>query len=68
MTKSAAKPKEQSYRQLSDQLADLLQWFESEEIDIDAAVAKYQQAVNLIQQMEKYLKSAENKIIKLSQK
>ena len=65
----ASKPQTaKSYRQMSDQLAELLAWFESGDIDLDQALAKYQQTIALIAEMEKYLKTAENQIRKLTVK
>jgi len=43
-----------------------MQWFESGDVDLDEALAKYQQAIKLIEQMETYLKNAKNKIKKVS--
>lgn len=57
-----------SYRQLSDELAELLSWFESDDLDLDQAISKYEQAMEVITEMEKYLKTAENKIQKISLK
>ncbi len=57
-----------SYRQMSEQLNEILLWFESEEVDLDEAVKKYEQAQKLIDEMEKYLKTAENKIRKIAAK
>ncbi len=55
-----------SYRQLSDELAEIMDWFESGEVDLDAAVIKYKQATELISKLEKYLKTAENEIKKIT--
>ena len=63
MVKKAAANK--SYSQMSEQLAEIMMWFESEEVELDQALAKYQQATELIGQMEAYLKTAANKIKKL---
>jgi exodeoxyribonuclease VII small subunit len=60
--------KSKSYRHMSDELAELMAWFESRDVDIDEAVNKYEQAMELIGQMEEYLKTAENKIRKVSLK
>lgn len=65
MANAKAKP-QKSYRQMSEQLDEILAWFDSAEVDLDEAMAKYQQALELIEQMETYLKSAENKIRKIS--
>ncbi|MBI5466461.1 MAG: exodeoxyribonuclease VII small subunit [Candidatus Kerfeldbacteria bacterium] len=63
----AKPPKPQkNYRQLSAELSDVLDWFDSEEVDLDEALAKYKEAMKLIKQMETYLKSAENKIREIS--
>ncbi len=53
---------------MSEQLNEILLWFESEEVDLDEAVKKYEQAQKLIDEMEKYLKTAENKIRKIAAK
>jgi exodeoxyribonuclease VII small subunit len=55
-----------SYRQMASELDQIMQWFESGYIDIDEAINKYEEARKLIVEMEKYLKTAENKIKKIS--
>jgi exodeoxyribonuclease VII small subunit len=67
MTKTTAKS-QKNYRQLSEELDALLAWFESDELDLDSAAAKYQQAMELIGQMETNLKSTEVTIKKISAK
>ena len=57
-----------SYSKLSAELAEIMEWFEGGEVDLDEALAKYQQASQLLEQMEKYLKTAANKIKKLNAK
>ena len=57
-----------NYQQMSDELATLVDWFESDQVNLDEAVRKYEQAIELLQQMEEYLKTAENKIKKVSAK
>ena len=58
--------KSKSYAQLSEELSELIAWFESDQVDLDAAIVKYDEATKLIAQMEKYLKTAENKIKKIT--
>jgi exodeoxyribonuclease VII small subunit len=58
--------KSKNYRQMSEELAELIEWFESQDPDIDRALEKYNQAMALIEQMEEYLKTAENRIRKIS--
>jgi len=64
MAKSPAK----SYQQLSEELNKLIDWFESQSVDLDEAVDKYEQAMELLKQMEGHLKSAENKVKKIAVK
>ena len=64
MAKTATK----NYKQLANQLAEILDWFESDQVDLDQAIAKYEAATGLISQMEAYLKSAENKVRKVTAK
>ena len=61
----AAKPKAKSYAQLSAELAKIMEWFDGGEIDLDQAMDKYQQANELIKEMENYLKTASNQVKKL---
>jgi exodeoxyribonuclease VII small subunit len=55
-----------SYREMAEQLDQIMAWFESGDLDIDEAVNKYEEATKLLEQMEKYLKTAENKIKKIT--
>jgi exodeoxyribonuclease VII small subunit len=64
MAKKSPNPK--SYSELSAELAGIMEWFESAEVDLDEALKKYQQAAELIEQLESYLKTAANKIKKIS--
>lgn len=67
MPKIATQTKsKKSYRQLSQELSQVLDWFDNEEVDLDEALAKYEQAMKLIEQMEIYLKTAKNKVRKIS--
>lgn len=60
--------KTKSYREMNEELAEIMAWFESEQVDLDQAVAKYEQAMKLLSAMEDYLKTAENKIKKIAAK
>lgn len=57
--------KAKTYQELSAELAEIMAWFESEQVDLDHAIEKYAEAMTLITEMETYLKTAENKIKKL---
>jgi exodeoxyribonuclease VII small subunit len=58
--------KSDSYRKMSEELDNILTWFESGDVDLDEAVNKYQQALELLDSMEDYLKTAQNKVHKIS--
>lgn len=54
-----------NYRQLSDELTQIMAWFEGGDIDLDQALIKYEEAMSVLAQMESHLKSAENKVKKI---
>ncbi len=54
-----------SYKQMSEELNNIMEWFESTDLDVDEALTKYEQATKLLDEMEKYLKTAKNKIVKI---
>jgi exodeoxyribonuclease VII small subunit len=66
--RSSASAVRKSYREMAEQLDQIMAWFESGDLDIDEAVNKYEEATKLLEQMEKYLKTAENKIKKITTK
>jgi exodeoxyribonuclease VII small subunit len=57
-----------TYKELTDKLDKNLAWFESDDIDLDSAVDKYQETIQQIEAMEAYLKTAQNKIKKIATK
>lgn len=57
-----------SYSQQLAELQAIIDWFEGEDVDLDKAVKKFEQANQLIDELEKYLKTAENKIRKINPK
>ena len=61
-----AKPPSKNYKQLSEQLAKILDWFEGDQVELDQAIAKYQEASKIIAEMESYLKTAQNKVRKIT--
>jgi exodeoxyribonuclease VII small subunit len=58
--------KELDYRALSDELEAIVTDLQQDDIDVDLAMQKYERGLELIAQLEKYLKTAENKIEKLN--
>jgi exodeoxyribonuclease VII small subunit len=55
-----------TYQQMADELNALIEWFESDQVNLDEAVDKYEQAMSLLKNMEDFLKSAENKVTKIA--
>jgi exodeoxyribonuclease VII small subunit len=53
------------YRTMSDQLELILAKLESGELDVDQAIEQYQKGMELVKQLEKQLKLAENKVQKV---
>lgn len=52
--------------ELQQELDELLLWFETDKVDIDEAVAKYEYGLKLVAELQSRLKSAENSIKKIS--
>jgi exodeoxyribonuclease VII small subunit len=55
-----------TYQQMADELNGLIEWFESDSVNLDEAVGKYEQAMELLARMEDFLKTAENKVKKIA--
>lgn len=53
---------------LMAELDDILAWFETGQADVAAAVAKYEQGLKALAELETQLKSAKLKVKKLEQK
>ncbi len=60
--------KAKTYQQMANELNQLIEWFEGDQANLDEAVAKYAQATDLLKQMEKALKTAENQVKKIAAK
>lgn len=57
--------KTRTYHELKQELDDIVSWFESDAVTIEAAVQKYERAGELVKELEAQLKAAENKISKI---
>lgn len=55
----------EDYKTLKAKLDEELAWFDGDNLDVDEAIAHYEQALKLTKDLEAYLKKAENKIKKL---
>ena len=51
-----------TYRELKNQLDEIMDWFEQDDIDIDEAMQKFTEAESVIKQLETYLENVEQKI------
>ncbi len=54
-----------SYQELSTELDQLLAALQNPDVPIDEAVELYERGLQLVQQLEVHIKTAENKITKL---
>jgi exodeoxyribonuclease VII small subunit len=57
--------KQPSYQDLNSELETVLAQLQSGDLDIDEATAAYERGMKLVQQLETYVKEAENKITKV---
>lgn len=57
-----------TYQAMAQELAAYIEWFEGDSVNLDEAIAKYEQAMELLEEMETYLKTAQNKITKIKAK
>jgi exodeoxyribonuclease VII small subunit len=51
-----------NFEQLRQELDTILAELQSEAIDVDAAVAKYERGLTIIKELEQYLDQAENRV------
>lgn len=56
------------YVKKRSELDDLLAWFEQDDVAIDEAIVKYQQAEALLKELELYLSDTQAKIEQLTKK
>lgn len=63
----APKPKKSqvNYRQLEDELREIIAWFEGDSFDVDEAVKKYERGLQLLKELEDYIGRAENTVREL---
>ncbi len=53
------------YVKLSKELDTILSVLQSAELDIDEAVKQYERGMEIVKQLEAYLKTAENRVTKI---
>lgn len=56
---------ESGYQELAAELDDILLELQQENLDVDQAVKQYERGLELVRQLETYLKTAENKVKEL---
>lgn len=59
---------EPTLREQMDELEKLLAWFEQDDLDIEEALKKFQQADELAEKVEKRLNHLENEIVVLKKR
>jgi len=59
---------EKTYKELKNELDKILEVMQRDDIDVDEALKAYQRGMEVVTELEAYLKKAENKIVKLKAK
>lgn len=54
-----------NYRALNEELESILDKLQTGELDIDQALLSYERGMEVLKELENYLKTAENQVIKL---
>jgi exodeoxyribonuclease VII small subunit len=57
--------KSKDYRAMAAELDAILEALQTTDLDIDEAVKAYTHGMEIVEELEKYLKSAENKVTKI---
>ena len=60
-----AKSSEPNYQELNAQLEAILSQLENGQLDVDEAIKQYEKGMEIVKELEKYLKTAENKVKKV---
>lgn len=63
-----AKPSKPNYEQLQAELDTIMAELQRDDLDVDQALQHYQRGLELVRQLETYLKTAENKVTELKAK
>lgn len=63
-----AKPAKPTYETLKTELDSIMLELQRENLDVDSALKHYQRGLELIQQLEDYLQTAENQVKELKAK
>lgn len=63
-----AAKKEESFAKAFAELEELTEWFETEEVDLDEGIKKFERGLELAQICKKKLSEVENKVSSLKKK
>lgn len=62
------KKKEFDFGKAYKELEDIIEWFETGDVDLDEGLAKFEKGLELAQQCKARLKDVENKVTKIKAK
>lgn len=57
--------KEIDYQKLSNELQEILERLDTSDVDVDTAIKQYERGMEIVGELENYLKTAENKVKKV---
>ena len=57
-----------SYSDLNQELEEVILKLQSSDLDVDEVISEYQKGTELVGKLEKHLKTAKNKVVKLTNK
>jgi exodeoxyribonuclease VII small subunit len=63
-----AQTKKLNYQELSGELSKIMAELQREDLDVDEALKYYERGLELVNELETYLSTAENKVIELKAK
>ncbi len=61
MTKDTARPKPR-YEELKAELDNIVEQLQADDVDVDAALSLYKRGREIVEQLQEYLKTAENTV------
>lgn len=59
------KQSDKSYRELSNELDEVMSRLQAEDVDVDAAIELYEKGMSLVGQLTEYLQTRENQLKRL---
>ena len=64
----ASKQKAFDFGKAYKELEDIIEWFETEDVDLDEGLTKFEKGLELAQQCKERLKDVENKVTQIKAK